>query len=291
MTHEYELIPIGGVKVITEGPTGTGKTYAVGSLVDWADKHKMKVSVLFTETGLETLIGYWTDRSLPIPSCLSWHSAFTRPLGLADIAGMAKKVGQLPYESVVKLTDPNRDKNNAFVPILAALSDFPDDRTRTNLGPVDKWGVDHILVIDGLTELCNSIVKMIVGSRPTMSLPEYGLAQNNLMNLLRLLTQGCTCHFAMMAHVTREKDEITGGVKLMTQAIGSAVSSQIPPLFSDVIYCVREGTSFYWDTARLDVDVKTRNLPIAAKIKPDYAQIMDKWLSRMMGATRTPSTK
>jgi hypothetical protein len=84
----------------------------------------------------------------------------------------------------------------------------------------------------------------------------------------------------MTAHVSREKDEITGGIKLMTSAIGGAISGIIPQLFSDVIYTTREGGSFYWDTANASVDVKTRNLPIAAKQAPDLGRIMDKWASR-----------
>jgi hypothetical protein len=66
----------------------------------------------------------------------------------------------------------------------------------------------------------------------------------------------------------------------MTKAIGKALADEIPVLFSEVIYTVREGTSWYWDTAAVNVDTKTRYLPIASKIKPDFAQIMDKWLER-----------
>jgi hypothetical protein len=80
--------------------------------------------------------------------------------------------------------------------------------------------------------------------------------------------------------VARETDEITGGVKLMTKAVGKAMAGDIPQLFSDVIYTVREGTGFYWDTAAANVDVKSRNLPIAAKQRPDFGIIMDKWTSR-----------
>ena len=121
---------------------------------------------------------------------------------------------------------------------------------------------------------------MVIGSKPTASMPDYGVAQNNLMNFLRLCTQGLRCTFVMTAHVDRQQDEITGGIKLMTKAIGKAMANDIPQLFSDVIYCVREGTNFYWDTAAANVDVKTRNLPIASKQSPDFRIIMDKWKNR-----------
>jgi hypothetical protein len=123
-------------------------------------------------------------------------------------------------------------------------------------------------------------MKMVIGNKPTASPSDYGVAQNNLMNFLRLCTQGIAATFVITAHVDRQQDEITGGIKLMTKAIGKAMAGDIPQLFSDVIYCVREGSQWFWDTAAGNVDVKTRSLPIAAKIKPDFAQIMDKWLTR-----------
>ncbi len=271
-----------GPKVLIEGPSGTGKTYSLGKLVDWAASQTpaLQVFVLFTENGLETLQGYWRDRNLPIPENLHWHSTLTKPLGLASLLDAADKVGKLSYESITKMVDPNRATNNAFHAILKACSDFPDDRTGKTFGPVDSFPVDRIFIIDSLSELSNAAMKMVIGNKPTASMPDYGVAQNNLMNFLRLCTQGLTCTFVMTAHVDRLTDEVTGGVKLMTKSIGKAMANDIPQLFSDVIYCVREGTSFYWDTAAANVDVKTRNLPIAAKQSPDFATIMNKWKQR-----------
>ena len=66
----------------------------------------------------------------------------------------------------------------------------------------------------------------------------------------------------------------------MTKSIGKALASEIPPLFSDVIYTVRDGVQFFWDTAATNVDLKSRNLPIASKQKPDFGTILSKWVSR-----------
>lgn len=272
-----------GPKVLLEGPSGTGKTFAIGTLVEWAAAQTppIEVFVLFTENGLETLQGFWRDHSKEIPANLHWHSTLTRPLGLASLMDAADKVGKLSYESITKMIDPNRGgDNNAFYGILKALSDFPDDRTGKKFGMVDKFGPDKIFVIDSLSELANACMKMVIGMKPTAAPPDYGVAQNNLMNFLRLCTQGLSCTFVMTAHVDRLQDEITGGVKLMTKSIGKAMAGDIPQLFSDVIYTVREGTSFYWDTAAANVDVKTRNLPIAAKQSPDFGIIMKKWQAR-----------
>lgn len=277
-TTESQLF---GPNVMLMGPAGTGKTYAIGKLVDWAEKNGKVVAVLFTENGLETLLGYWKDRGLEVPKCLAWHQTLTKPVSLANLMKAADNVGKLSYEALTKMVDPNRSgDNNAFYKILSAMSNFPDDRTGNKLGAVDTWGLDEIFVIDSLSELSNAAAKMVIGSKPTMAPPDYGVAQNNLMNFLRLCTQGMQCTFVMTAHVTRETDEITGGVKLMVKAVGKALANEIPQLFSDVIYTVREGSSFYWDTAAANVDVKTRNLPIQAKQAPDFGVIMDKWTKR-----------
>ena len=272
---------LSGPKILLEGPSGTGKTYALGKLTDWAVANNIEVFTLFTENGLETLLGYWADSGKPVPENLHYHSTITKPISLTSLLDAADKVGKLSYESITKMVDPNRSgPNNAFHGILSACANFPDDRTGKTFGPIDSWDTSKIFVIDSLSELANAAMKMVIGAKPTASMPDYGVAQNNLMNFLRLCTQGLRCTFILTAHVDRLTDEITGGVKLMTKSIGKAMANDIPQLFSDVIYTVREGTSFYWDTAAGNVDVKTRNLPIAAKQPPDFGVIMTKWKIR-----------
>lgn len=274
-------ITLMGPKILLEGPAGTGKTHAIGTMVDWAESHGKEVFVLFTENGLETLLGYWKDKGKEVPKCLHYHSTVTRPLSLDQLITAADNVGKLSLESITKMSDPLRGgENNAYRKIIFSCADFPDDSTGLKFGNFSNWDCNRIFVIDSLSELSNAAMKMVIGSKPTASPGDYGLAQNNLMNFLRLITQGIACPLVLTAHVSRETDEITGSVKLMTKAIGKALSGEIPQLFSDVIYTVREGTNFYWDTAISNVDVKTRNLPIQSKIKPDFGQIFDKWTNR-----------
>jgi len=271
---------LSGPKVLLEGPAGTGKTYALGKLVDWAEANSIEVFVLFTENGLETLLGYWADAGKPIPNNLHYHSTLTKPIGIKSLMDSAEKIGKMSYELLTKMVDGSRGENNAFLKIITVCSDFPDDRTGRRFGPVDSFGTDKIFVIDSLSELANACMKAVIGSKPTASQPDYGIAQNSLMNFLRLCTQGLACTFVLTAHVDRQTDELTGSTKIMTKAIGKAMAGDIPQLFSDVIYTVREGDKFYWDTAAANVDVKTRNLPIRAKQDPDFGIIMKKWAAR-----------
>lgn len=274
-------VPLYGPNVLLEGASGTGKTHALGTLADWCQAHGKEMFVLFTENGLETLLGYWRDRGQEPPACLHWHQQLTVPLSLASLTTAADNVGKLSYEMITKMQDAQRGgENNSFWKILSSLANFKDDRTGKEFGPVDKWGMDKVLALDSLSELSNAAMKMVVGNKPSASPSDYGVAQNCLMNLLRLLTQGISTTFIMTAHVDREVDQITQTTKIMTKAIGKAIAGDIPPLFSDVIYTVREGDNFYWDTAAYGVDVKTRSLGYRSKLKPDFSTIMDIWTKR-----------
>lgn len=267
-----------GPKVLLMGDSGTGKTYSIGTLVDWAARHGKEVFVLFTDQGLETLMGYWKDAGREVPENLHWMEVIPQPLKPTELLDMAEKVGTLSYDSLTKTTKtPNKD--NAHVKIIRALINFKDDRTGKEYGDVLTWGLDRIFVIDNLTEVAEAIVKMTIGARPTMAPPDYGVGQNNLMNFIRTYATGIYT-FVLICHLSREKNELTGGVQLMPKAIGTAISQDIPKPFSDAIMTVREGASWFWDTAAGNAATKTRNLAYAGKLKPDFGAIMDKWVSR-----------
>lgn len=272
--------PLAGPKVLLMGPSGTGKTRSIGTIVDWAAANGQEVFVLFTENGIETLIGYWKDRGLEVPSCLHWQVLLTKPLGFKDLMQAADNVAKLSYESITKMIDPNRAANNAAYKILAACANFKDDRTGKEYGPVDSWSNQRVFVNDSLSETANAFMKMVIGNKPTASQPDYGLAQNNLMNFLRLLTQALEATFILTAHVDRQTEFVSQASRIVVKAIGQAIAADIPPLFSDTILTVREADKFYWDTAAFGADTKTRSLGYKSKIIPDFALIMDVWKKR-----------
>lgn len=269
-----------GPKILLIGASGSGKTRSIGTLTDWAERNKRQVRVLFTENSLETLLGYWTDAGRKVPSNLVYHVSTVKAIPLLALTDAAKKVGLLSYKSITEMVDPSRSDNNPYYRILEVLAKFPDDRTGQFFGNIGEWTSNDILVIDSLSELANAAMKMVIGSKPTASPSDYGVAQNNLLNLIRFLTQGFAPTVVMTAHVQRQVDEITGRTKLMTKAIGRAMGDDLPQLFSEVIGAVRDGDKWFWDTADSSLDTKTRYLPVASKIPPDFDQIMTKWLKR-----------
>lgn len=265
-----------GVNVLLMGPSGTGKTHAIGTLVEAG----VEVHVLFLESGMESLFGYWTDAGKPIPPNLHWHQLAAPKADFASMLEDATKISQLSLDALAKMTDPNKSKHNQFRSLLEALNNFPDDRSGQKLGAVNSWGPDKALVIDGMAGLGRAAMSLVIGGKAVKSQSDWGIAQDQVEKLLRMLCDGCQCHFILLAHVERETDMVLGGVKLMVATLGRALAPKIPAMFSDVILTVRDGTTWKWDTASAQADVKTRNLAIAAANPPSFGPVVMKWKSR-----------
>lgn len=186
----------------------------------------------------------------------------------------------MSLDVLAKAVDVNKSKYNQFILILQALTKFKDDRTGQEYESVDKWKNDRVLVIDGLTGICNAAMSLVIGGKPVKNQSDWGIAQNEVEKILRKLCDDCRCHFVLLGHVEREVDQVLGGVKIMVSSLGAKLSPKIPPMFSDVILTVREGATFKWDTASSQADVKTRNLPISSTNQPDFKVIYNKWYNR-----------
>ncbi len=265
-----------GVNVLLMGPAGTGKTHAIGTLVDAG----VETFVLFLESGQESLMGYYTDKGKPIPDNLHWHQLKAPAADFASMLGDANKINTLSLDSLAKMSDPNRSKHNQFISLLEALNNFTDDKDGKRYGPVNEWTPSRALVIDGMAGLGRTAMSLVIGGKPVKNQSDWGIAQDQVEKLLRMLCDGCQAHFVLLAHVERETDLVLGGVKLMVSTLGRALAPKIPAMFSDVILTKREGSTWQWDTASAQADVKTRNLPIAATNQPSFGPILAKWKSR-----------
>lgn len=265
-----------GVNVLLMGPSGTGKTYGIGTLVDLG----IEVFYLALESGMESLLGYWTDRGKPIPSNLHWHKVAAPTSSFSDMIQNAKNINMLNLDSLAKMTDPNKSKHNQFVSLLEALNNFPDDRTGEKYGPVNTWDQSRVLVIDGATGISQCAMALVVGGKAVRNQSDWGIAQDQVEKLVRMLCDNCACHFVLLSHVERETDAVLGGVKLMVSTLGKALAPKFPAMFSDVILTERTGDKWTWNTASAMADVKTRNLPIKSDNSPDFKLVFDKWTSR-----------
>lgn len=274
-----ELAPpfqLPGFNILLMGPSGTGKTHSIGTLVDLG----VDVFYLALEAGMESLLGYWTDRGLPIPSNLHWHKVQAPAASFTDMIANAKNINMLNLDSLAKMSDPNKSKHNQFISLLEALNNFPDDRTGEKYGAVNSWDQSRFLVIDGATGISQCAMSLVVGGKAVRNQSDWGIAQDQVEKLVRMLCDNCPCHFILLAHVERETDAVLGGIKLMVSTLGKALAPKFPAMFSDVILTARSGDKWTWDTASTQADVKTRNLPIRSDLPPNFSQIMDKWLAR-----------
>lgn len=265
-----------GFNVLLMGPSGTGKTHSIGTLVDAG----LEVFYVSLETGFESLAGYYRDNGKPIPANLHWHKVAAPKAGIETLISSAERINTMSLDVLAKAVDVNKNKYNQFILILQALTKFKDDRTGQEYESVDKWKNDRVLVIDGLTGICNAAMSLVIGGKPVKNQSDWGIAQNEVEKILRKLCDDCRCHFVLLGHVEREVDQVLGGVKIMVSSLGAKLSPKIPPMFSDVILTVREGASFKWDTASSQADVKTRNLPISSTNQPDFKIIYNKWYNR-----------
>lgn len=281
-SSEASLLP--GVNVLLIGPGGTGKTHALGTLVDFSAKHGVEVFYSGLESGFESLLGYWADRSREVPENLHWHTLnmmAEQGGGFEHFAQKANQVGSMTQEALHKIQDHTRSQRNFMEKFIrTVLIDFHDQRTGKKFGSVGTWGPNRVFCVDGLTGLGLLAMSLVIGNKPVRSQADWGIAQDSVEPLVRQLCDGCKCHFVLLGHVERETDQITGGTKITVSSLGKALPPKLPPMFSDVILAVRNGKDFSWDTANPMVDLKTRNLEISPKLPPDFSQILLKWQSR-----------
>ncbi len=270
--------PIGlpGLNVLLMGPAGTGKTHAIGTLVDAG----VEVFYIALEPGLESLLGYWVDRGLKVPDNLHWHIVKAPDASFTELLDTATKINTMSLEMLSKIQDTNRSKYNQFRSLYEVLNNFTDQRTGQAFGAVDKFDTDRAVVIDGLTGVNNASMLSVIGGKPVRSMPDWGLAQQQVETLLGKLCNNTRAHFILLAHVEREKDEVLGGIKLMVSTLGQKLAPKIPAMFSDVILCVREGAKWKWDTANPMADLKTRNLAVSQDLLPSFKPIIEKWRAR-----------
>lgn len=270
---EESLLP--GTNVLIEGGGGTGKTHCLGTIADAG----VELFYIDYENGLESLLGYWTDRGKPIPPNVHWHKVPSNPSGFGLLNSSAIDLNTLVYKSLLEKIDPKRGEYKQYFKFLEAMSNFTDQRTGESFGPIDKWGPNRVLAIDGLTGLTKSVTELRIGGAAVKTQSDIYMIQGQIEKTLRQLTDGCPCHFVLISHIEVETIPLLGA-RITVSTIGKALAPIIPPMFSDVILCTREQAKWTWSTANSQTDLKTRNLPIQDGLTPDFAQIFTRWKQR-----------
>lgn len=275
---------LSGVNVLIEGEGGSGKTYSLGTAIEYSPK--LQVHYMAFESGAESLAGYFLDppprgrgmKSLPE----NLHITTIKPPAASwtEMAENTRYINTLSLGALKKMTDPSRSKYDQFEKFLRTFNDVTDDSGK-KYGSVDSWGTDRMIVIDGATGLARAASQAVTGGKVDKDQSDFGLLMGLIEEFLRRITDAsCRCHFVLLAHVERETDEVLGGSKITISIPGKKLAPKIPPMFSDVILAKRIGKKFVWDTEDSNAVLKTRNLPISAENPPTFKTILDSWSQR-----------
>lgn len=257
-------------KILLVGATGSGKTHSLRTLIDAG----YEVFAIFTEPGMEVVADIPTEK-------LKWHYIPPASPDWAAMIDSATKINSLSFEALTKMGDINKRQYTEFIDVLQTMANFKDDRTGQSFGSVDTFDPKtRAIFFDSLSGLNIMAMNLVAGSKPVKSMADWGVAMDNLERFITRMTTAIPCTVVMTAHLEREQDEVTGNVQLMASTLGRKLAPRLPRFFSDVIHCRRDGATFSWSTATVNVDLKARNLPISDKLPPSFVPLITAWKSR-----------
>ena len=275
MSNEYS---IPGFNTLLVGESGSGKTYSLRTLTQAG----IQTFVLFTEPGMRTIADVSCAEGLHFHYIVPAKPAFN------VMADSAKKINQaLDLEALTKQKNWSKKEYTQFIEVVTFMNNFRCDRCGEEFGSVDSWNTDRALVVDSLSGLNIMAMDLTAGSKPVKSPADWGTAMDNLERFINRMCTGTQCHFVLTAHLEREKDEVTGGVQLMASTLGQKLAPKVPRYFDDVVQTIRDKDQFSWSTATRNVALKARNLPIAERLDPSFAEIISEW--EAAGGKRLPT--
>lgn len=261
------------------GPTGTGKTSAIATMV----KAGIETFVVITEPdGAASLIDACDRIGAPIDK-LHWREALPGGAGWAQMEDMVSKINSMNQQQLADQKDMGKSSfRDPAMRFLQSFQNFQCDRTGAQYGSPTDWDATRCLVVDSLTGWCLIAWGATVGYKPTANPGEWGIAQNFVYNMLTKINCDRKCYFVLTSHIEKEMDELSGVKKLMVSAIGAKLAPKIPPFFSEVVKCYRDDKGAYlWSTYDNGMDLKARALPNRAGIVPDFRLVIDAYQRRL----------
>ena len=263
---------IPGYKVMLLGESGAGKTHSLVTLIEAG----ITPFIIFTEPGMATLGKALNDHGLSEDQC-HWRHISSATQSWGSMIKMSENLNKMSFDMITKMTDPHKMEYTQWIDVLKTCEDFVDERTGTSFGNVGSWGPDRALIIDSLSGLNDMAMALIVGSRPTRSMPDWMVAQNNLVGFINKLCVDLDCHFILTGHLEREQDEVSGGISLMASTLGKKLAPKLPRYFDEVVMAKRLQDKFMWSTAEANAALKFRLLPDRNDIPPSFVPLTEAW--------------
>jgi hypothetical protein len=248
------------------GPTGTGKSHCLRTLIDAG----ITPFVLATEP----------FRTLADTKCPDLHYKYIPPAAPSwnDLLDNARKINTMSFKALANLGDMNKGKYGQFLEVITTMNNFTCDRCGESFGDVAQWNTDRAICVDSLSGLNIMAMDLVVGAKPVKALADWGVAMDNLERFLTMMTTNTQCHFVITTHLEREQDEVTGGVHLMASTLGRKLAPKLPRFFDDVILCQNKEGNFSWATISANVDLKYRNLTAGKELVPSFKPLIASWI-------------
>lgn len=261
-----------GTKNLLMGPPGSGKTHALRTLLD-CDPN-LKIHVIFTEPSGLSILG-----DTP-PDRFHWQYVQASKPAISALIDQANKLNSFTQSQLQGLANVNPENYKQYISLLTALTDLTCERTGLKIGSIDKLGTDWCVCFDSLSPINGMCMDLVAGGKPFKTMSDWGAGIDQEQKFINFITLATRCHTVLTAHISRETDQILGGLKIMPAALGSKFPQEIGRFFDDIIYSSIEGTSFKWSTVTANVDAKARRLPLAKDLKPTFEPIFKVWKDR-----------
>lgn len=261
-----------GIKVLLEGPPGTGKTHALHTLVD----EGIEPYVIFTENSMGVLSPFAGSRD----ACkIHWRYIKAADSSWETMMNIAKMVNTMSNDMLQKTPGIEKQKHSQWFDLLTALAKPKCDRCGKEFPPVDSWKTDQAVIIDSLSGMNVIARALTVGGKPILTQPDWGVCMSMEDSMIQKLAN-LDCHFILTSHLDRTYDQVLGSISFTPSALGSKLGPTIPRWFDDVIFTHRIGEEYLWSTSRTNVDLKSRHLKLSDKLQPSFGGIIKSWKSK-----------
>lgn len=260
-----------GPKTLLLGEPGTGKTYAIATLV----KAGITPFCIFTEATMPVLNRALEEMGLPLDS---YHYRFI-PESTADVSDILnnfRRINTLSYKTLADTPDGNKSKYKQMLKLGEALNDFVCDRTGESFGNVGHWGPKRCLVLDNLSGTNGMFKEGVVGGKPVLAQGEWQIAMQAQRSMLVTLTN-MYMSLVVIGHLEPEQDEVLGFARMFPGVLGRKTAPTLPGKFDEVIASRREGLNFKWTNIAERTATKSRLLALNNDLKPDFVQIFEAW--------------
>ena len=257
--------------ILLMGEQGSGKTYAIRSLLDAGIE---KVVVLALEPGIADNLG---DIS---PKKLAWQHIDTFDTPLEKKAESARKIASMSFKE--NAATPSVDRHNYihYQKILEAMTNIVCDRTGEKLGHIKDFPANWAFVIDSLSGLNHASLTFTVGAKNNLQMNDYMQAQQQVLSATNSVISSRNCLFVMTAHITRQLDENTQQQTLTVDTPGRAIAGVIGRYFSDVILAYKSENRYLWSTQRENTICKSRNLSGEAAASPTFFKLLNNFRNK-----------